>query len=90
MPVGFERLLLGKEFFDVVFWHRFIIRQERDRMQGGLRATDHRVRCASDRSWLLSMSSDPGYLKTGARTPDPASLRRHQGQKSEEKPQTGV
>jgi hypothetical protein len=34
MPVGFERLLLGKEFFDVVFWHRSIIRQERGRMQG--------------------------------------------------------
>ena len=34
MPVGFERLLLGKEFFDVVFWHRSIIRQARGRMQG--------------------------------------------------------
>src|ERR1035441_8712849 len=34
MPVGFERLLLGKEFFDVVFWHRSIIRQARGRMHG--------------------------------------------------------
>jgi hypothetical protein len=68
--VGFERLLLGKEFFDVVFWHRSIIRQERGRMQG-LRATDHRVRCASDRSWLLSMSSDPGYLKNIYQTARP-------------------
>src|ERR1035437_4257695 len=34
MPVGFALLLLGKEFFDVVFWHRSIIRQERGNMQG--------------------------------------------------------
>src|ERR1035441_8785503 len=70
MPVGFERLLLGKEFFDVVFWHRSIIRQERGRMQGP-ESHSHPVRCASDRSWLLSMSSDPGYLKNAYQTARP-------------------
>jgi hypothetical protein len=36
------------------------------------------------------MSSDPGYLKNANTPPDPASLRRHQDEKSEEKPNTGV
>lgn len=35
VPVGFERLLLGKEFFDVILGHGSIIRQARGRTYAG-------------------------------------------------------